>query len=87
VCHGDFPCRQKTSYKVLQLAKDAKDKLRSAAVADQSAGTSVSSNSPPFCDHISHYFSLISIFLPGSLVKIYASHDCFELYIVASAGL
>lgn len=31
---------QKTSYKVLQLAKDAKDKLRSAAVADQSAGTS-----------------------------------------------
>lgn len=31
---------QKTSFKVLQLAKDAKDKLKSAAEADKSAGTS-----------------------------------------------
>jgi len=38
------PCRQKTSQNILQLAKDAKDKLQKAAEADRSTDTSVSSD-------------------------------------------
>ncbi|EMS53062.1 Syntaxin-22 [Triticum urartu] len=39
-CDRDRGVRQKTSHKVLQLAKDAKEKLTSAAEADKSTGTS-----------------------------------------------
>jgi hypothetical protein len=37
-----FPRRNKTSQNILQLAKDAKDKLQKAAEADKSTDTSVS---------------------------------------------
>lgn len=62
-----FPRRHKTSQNILQLAKDAKDKLQKAAEADKSTDTSVSSDF--LLIYLSSFSLIISIFVRIILLK------------------